>query len=223
MVLNNGKICLPSVNISSNKCYNRLLYYTPFCDSSSITCSFSYSAFADNNVNENACIKLWGNGAKYEIKSCNILRNTKVTLGSEGTIFTYGNTNIEDSCILENNATYIFRQASSSYTITLSNCTVDSTSNNGFLTTKNTVTKSFILALNHISTENYHSGYDSAGYLTPIIQSPSPSKKQIQCCTCGKFLYQPRLTDFFSLTSVFIFNFIHPNPSNKVENIFYYL
>jgi hypothetical protein len=151
-----GTHCYPSVNISMNKCYSRSgVYCVPFIDSNSVTSSLLYSTFADNIATQHTCIQLSNTGAKHEIKSCNILRNTQGNLGSRGTIATYGNTMIEDSCILENTATYIFYQVSSSYRITLSNCTVDSTSNNGYLTTQNTVTKSFILALNHMSTVVY--------------------------------------------------------------------
>jgi uncharacterized protein YgiB involved in biofilm formation len=87
----------------------------------------------------------------------------------------------KNSCILENNANTIFYQASS-YTITVSNCTVDRTSNNGCLTIQNTATKSFIFALNHMSTQNCHSEYDSAVTPTLFIQSPSSSKKRIRLC-----------------------------------------
>jgi hypothetical protein len=205
-----GTYLYPSINMSMNKCYGRSgIYCCPYKDSNSVTCSISFSSFVDNNATGFTCFMLYITGAKYEIKSCNILRNTQGTLNSEGTICTYGITNIEDSCILENKAKYIFHQYSS-YTITLSNCTVDSTSNNGYLTTRNTVTKSFIHALNHMSTQNCHSKYDSAAYLTPIIQS---SKKQILCCTCGRFFLQPQIRDVISLTSIFIFNFIHPYAS----------
>jgi hypothetical protein len=154
-----GKICFPSVNVSLNKCCGRAIYCYPTVDSNSITCSSTYSSFADNILTECTFLCLDVVGANYEIKSCNILMNTQDTLGSEGTIAAWGNLNIEDSCILENKATYIFRQGSSSYTITLSRCTVDSTSNNGYLTTRNTVTKGFIHALNHISTRYCYAKY----------------------------------------------------------------
>jgi hypothetical protein len=210
-----GKVCCPSVNISMNKCYYRSgIYCYPSIDSNSVVCSFTYSSFADNTAIGYTCIFIWMEGQKYEIKSCNILRNTQPIGNGEGIIYTNGNLMIEDSCILENKGTYIFRQDSSSYTITLSNCTVDLTSNNGYLTTKNTVTKSFILALNHMSTRNCHSEYDSAGTLTPIIQTPSSSKKQINCYTFVNFIYQCRLSDFFSFSSIFLFNFIHSDTSN---------
>jgi hypothetical protein len=132
-------------------------------------------------------------GAKIEMKNCNILRNTQGSLSSEGTIYTYGNLMIENSCILENKATYIF-YATSSGIITLSNCTVDGTGNTGSLIIQNTVTKSFILALNHLSTGNCETEYDVVGTLH---------------CTIGRCLCQPQLSDVVSLTSILIFNFIH--------------
>jgi hypothetical protein len=203
-----GNICFLSVNVSLNKCYGRsAIYCYPFSDLNSVTCSLTYSTFASNIALGHTCINLWMSDAKFEIKSCNILRNTQVSDTSDGIIHTCGNLAIENSCILENTATYIFYQSSSSYTITLTNCTVDTTTHNQNLIIQSTVTKSFILALNHFSTQNCHAGYDSVGNLTP-------PNKQIICFTHGKCLYQPRLGDFFSLTNVFIFNFIYPCASS---------
>jgi hypothetical protein len=207
-----GKICCPSVNMSMNKCqYRPGISCWPYKDSNSITCSLTYSSFTNNNANGHGCNFLNAGGSNYEIKSCNILRNTQGTLNSQGTIYTSGNLNIEDSCILENTATNTFYQASSYYTITISRCTVDKMTCNQNLVIQSTATKSFIIALNHISTHNCHSEYDSVGTLTPIIQlSPSSSKKKILCFTYGKFLHLPRICDLLSFASVFIFNFIHP-------------
>jgi hypothetical protein len=199
LCLFNGKACCPSVNMSLNKCYGRTIYCYPFTDSSSTICLFSYSSFTDNTLTGYTVFFLWRQGSKYEIKSCNILRNTQPLGNGEGIVYTYGNTVIEDSCILENKATYIL-YSESSYTTTLSNCTVDSTSKYGTVITQSTATKSFILALNHISTQNCHSKYDSAGTLTSIIQSPSSSKKRILLCTCGKFYNHSPIRDFVLLT-----------------------
>jgi hypothetical protein len=205
-----GKILCHSVNFSLNKCTGNQFYCYPSADSSYVTCSFTYSSFTDNTAIRCTCIVFNTGNANYEIKSCNILRNPQNELGTSGTIYANGNLMIEDSCILANTATYIFYQYSSTYTITLSNCTVDSTSNNQNLNIQNTVAKSFILALNHMSTQNCHSGYDSIGTLIPIIQTPTSSKKQIHCYTYVKCLNQSLLIDFFSLTCILIFNFIHP-------------
>jgi hypothetical protein len=208
MPLGRGNVFCPSINSSMNKCgYYSGIHCYPLNDLNYVTCSISYSSFADNFANKCNCVLL-NSPANFEIKSCNILRNTQAELDSYGTIRAAGNVNITDSCILENNANRNFHQTSS-YTITLSNSTVDSFSSNGYLTTRNTVTKSFILALKHISTLNCRSEYDAAGTLSPIIQTPSPSRKQKHCCTCGNLFHQSRLRDFFSLQSVFLFNFVH--------------
>jgi hypothetical protein len=208
--LENGNICCLSINMSINKCYSRsILYCYPYKDSNSVTCSFSYSSFAENNATGNTCILINTASAKNEIKSCNILRNTQVTLNTDGIICTAGNMVIKDSCILENKATYIFYGS-----ITLSNCTVDSTSNNGYLTTQSTATKSFILALKHMSTRNFNTEYDSVGTLTPITP-PSSSKKQKLCYTSGMHFCQCRISDFFSF-SIFIFSFINPYSYNDL-------
>jgi hypothetical protein len=150
----NGKIFCQSVNISMNECDCRSgIYCQPFYNSYSVTCSLSYSTFADNNEKSHICIYFNTRNAVFEIKSCNIIRNTQIS-SSYGTILARGNLMIEDSCILENNAYCIFYTDSSSYKITLSNCTVDSTSSDGNLIIRNTITKIFILALNHMSTQN---------------------------------------------------------------------
>jgi hypothetical protein len=209
--LNNGKILCPSVNFSMNKCFYYLFYFNPLCNSNSVTCSFSYSSFSDNIATQHTCLFLWTTGAKFEIESCNILRNTEGSVGSTGTIYTCGNLMIEGSCILENTATYNFCQGNSGYRITLSNCTVDKTASNGYLTIKNTVTKSFIHALNHMSTQNCHSEYDVGGTLTPITPHPPSRTKQIRYYTFGNSFNQCQLRDFISLIFVFIFNFIHLN------------
>jgi hypothetical protein len=103
-----GKVCCPSVNVSMNRCCHYSgFWFSTYVDSNSVTCSLSYSSIADNGATNYNCIGFWTTGANYEIKSCNILRNTQVS-SSCGTILTYGNLMIEDSCILENSAIYIF-------------------------------------------------------------------------------------------------------------------
>jgi hypothetical protein len=209
----NGKICFPSVNMSMNKCgYRPAFLCLPYSDSNSFTCSLTYSSIADNNATVQICIWFNTGGANYEIKSCNIIRNIQANLNNYGTITTDGALTIQNSCILKNIAPRIFH-ASSSYPITLSNCTVDSTSNNGYLTTKNTVTKSFIHALKHLSSRNCYAEYDSAGTLTPIAQS---SKKERLYYTCKRFFNQPPQINFISLVSVIIFKFIYPYASSDL-------
>jgi hypothetical protein len=194
--------------MSNNKYYGQAILYYPFKNSNYFTCSFLYSSFVDNVATYCILFLLWTTGAEYEIKGCNIVRSTHGNLNSYGAICTNGNLSIMDSCILENNANTIFYQDSSSYRITLSNSTTDKTTHNGYLTTQNTVTKSFILALNHMSTLYFHSEYDAVGYLTPIIQTPSSSKKQNQCYTGHKIFFLIRYEEIVSLISILILNFI---------------
>jgi hypothetical protein len=212
LCLEYGKIFCPSVNMSMNKCYQHSgIDCYPSIDSSSVTCSISYSTFADNIVSDCICNYFSIGSAKYDVKCYNILRNTHVS-NSYGIIYAAVNLKIEDSCILENTANYIFYSGSSSYTITLSNCTVDKISSDGYLTIQNTVTKSFILGLNHISTQNCHSEYDSAGTLTVIPYISYPTKKTFCYYHTCKNHYQARIGDLFSLALVFKVAFINPNP-----------
>jgi hypothetical protein len=202
--INNGKVCCLSVNSTMNRiAYRSGFYCFPFNDPNSVTGSLLYSSITDNNATLHGCVR-FERASNNEIKYCNILRNTQLSLNEQGTIVTDYNLKIDGSCILDNVANYIFYVHYSSYKITLSNCTVDKTSNNGYLTIQSTVTKSFILALNHMSTQNCHAGYYSAGCPTPITQL---------CYTCKNYFLQPRLRDVVSLTSLLIFNFIHPYAS----------
>jgi len=197
-----GVIYCPSVNISMNdcNCYSGF-FCTPYADASSVTCLLSYSSAVDNRATRYNFVWLNNGGVKYEIKCCNFLRNTQ-TSSSYGIFFTRGNTAINDCCILENKATYIF---------TLSNCTLDSTSHYNSFTMKNTVTKSFILGLDYLSTRNCHAEYDSAGTLTAIpYVSRTTTKSFCYYNTCKN---QARISELLSLVWVFIVSFIHPDPS----------
>jgi hypothetical protein len=197
-----GIIHCPSVNMSLNNCKQVSgIVFNPFVDASSVTSSSSYSTFADNSYTQNSVIWCNSGSAKYELKSCNILRNIEIS-GSYGTIFARGNLMVEDSCILKNVANYIFYQESSSHTITISNCTVDSNKKSGNVVTQKAATKSFIHGLNHMSTRNCHFEYDSAGYLTPNIQTPSPSKKKRPYCSCDCLYNQPTQGNLFLLICI---------------------
>jgi hypothetical protein len=198
-----GNIYCPSVNYSMNKCQYCSGVYYKNGGASSFTCLLSYSTFTDNIAMGHNCIMYDNVGNRCDIKSCNILRNIQNT-NSYGTIYTDRNLMIENSCILGNRAAYIFYQASS-YTITLSNCTVDLTTHVGNFISQNTATKSFVHTLNHMSTENCFGEYDSLGTLTP-------QNEKIIYYTCKK--NHARISEFFSLNSVFMIALIHPDPSN---------
>jgi hypothetical protein len=207
----NGKISCPFVNSSLNKCKCVSgLYCCPLSDSNCVTCSILYSSIADNIDTGWICIYLERSAANYEIKNCNILRNTQFSYNTCGTIWTYGDTMIANSCILENKANYVFYAVS--YTITLFNCTFDNATFYGNYKTTNTVTKSFILALKHMSTRNCHAQYDSAGTLTPIAPPLSSSNKNKLYYSCQRLLQG----SFVSLSSLLIILFIHPGASRDL-------
>jgi hypothetical protein len=201
-----GKIYCPSINVSVNECgIHSGIDTTSYPDSSSVCCSLTYSTIANNTARVQVCNAFY-NGAKCEIRCCNILRNSQYTT-NHGTFYVSAILTIRDSCILENTASRIFA-GSSSGTTTLINCTIDKTTNNGYLTIQNTATKSFIHGLNHMSTQNCHAAYDAAGYLTAV---PHVSTNIINCPTYKKD--QARIGDLFRLIYVFMVTFIHPNPS----------
>jgi hypothetical protein len=210
LYLNYGNIFCPSINMSMNKCYYYSgVYCYPYSDSSYVTCSLSYSSFTNNNSPDRTCLLFDRSGAKHEMKYCNVLRNTQGT-SNYGIIYAYGNSMIQDCCILENTATYIFFVNNPSYYITLSNCTVDSTSYNRNLVIQSTATKSFIHGLRHMSTQNCHAQYDSAGALTAVPYVPSQTTRALSnCyCTCKRNHILERISVFFSLDWVFIITFI---------------
>jgi hypothetical protein len=205
-----GKICYTSDNSSMNKCGYRTGFYC-YTSTNSAGTLLTYSSCTDNHALSAGCVRYEGSGAKNEIKCCNILRNTQDTT-SEGTFVTSQNLMIEDSCILENEATNIFYISSSTDKIIISNCTVDKTTYNQNLVIQKTVTRSFILALNHMSTQSCHAEYDTVGSLTVIPQcSCSIIIEQVVLHTCNH--HRARISDFFTLSSVFIIAFIHQNPS----------
>jgi hypothetical protein len=204
--LNYGNNYCSSVNSSMNKCgWRPGISCEPTADSSSVTCLVVYSTFVDNNATQARVICFGRSSANYEMKWCNILRNSQISLSTNGLIDIYGSTIIENSCIIENVADYIF-YSSTSITYTISNCTLDKTTNNGYLTTRNTVTKSFILTLNHMFTQNCHADHSTVDTLTPI--------KII--VTCRILSCPSHLRDFITLIFSFMFNFINPYPSADI-------
>jgi hypothetical protein len=206
LVLYCGKVYSSSINVSMNKCQYYSGFYCQSYTDSSVTCLIWYSSFTDNIASGYYCICQFNSGSKAEIKCCNVLRNTQGTPGSGGTIRFDGHSTVKDSCILMNTATNTF-YAYSSYIITVSNCTVDSTTHINSLVLTNTITKSFIHALNHLSTENCAAEYDSAGTLTAIALP----KKNTFHCSCN-YIFQSRISDLFSLIYLLMVTFIYSDP-----------
>jgi hypothetical protein len=194
--LRGGKVCCSSVNMSMNKCDVRpAIDCDSYGSSDSPTCSVTFSSFADNIAIRAISIFFSSGGSAYVIKSCNIIRNSNSEISS-GIVHSWKNLTIEDSCIIENNANIIFSVAST-FTITLSGCTLDKTTSSGTLTIQNTVTKSFVLALNHMSTRNCPAENDYLGMSIVFIQPLSFSNNQKLCHTRERFFYKLPPQTFF--------------------------
>jgi predicted outer membrane repeat protein len=210
LYLSCGKIRCQSINLSMNRCkYYPGIYCCPTIDSNPDTHSLSYSSITDTVNFGYICVGLSRGSSNFEIKYCNIIRNLQINPNAYGIIYANLNLIIKDSCILDNTVTYYF-YAEPSYKITVSNSTVDSTNHYNSFVLTNTITKSFINALDHISTQNCNSEYDSIGILTAIAP---PKKKKVFCNTCNC----RAVSDFFSLTFVFLVTFIHSNPYGNLN------
>ena len=214
-----GKININAMNISHNKCSSISgIYCSPFRDTNSNyqLCLISLSSFVNNTAHTNSmCMSFDVEITTKEIRTCNIVRNTQ-KCSENGIIYTYGNLNIIDSCLLGNDEKHCILYAQS-YTITIKNCTFEGSVNTGGIVkiTKR-VTKSFINALVHINTQKCVAQFDSVGDLTaPQLSTPNlPSSRNN--CNNSCFLKKPRIDMLGYLTYVFIITCLPTNPSNSI-------
>jgi hypothetical protein len=180
-----GNILCPSVNLTNNICY----YHTALlcAPTSSDTCRISYSSIVNNTANDNTCIYFYNSATSHYVESCNILNNNQ-TSSSSGIIYSNTNVNFKDSCIFGNDKiNNIFYVSSSSYKITISNCTIDDdifTNGRyyGSVTVIKTLERTFINALSHIVTRNCDSYFDSYGTLSVKPNTPSKSSRCLLSC-----------------------------------------
>jgi hypothetical protein len=189
-----GNILCPSINITDNSYYGwTALLCRPTTGTSSPTpypSCLSYSSFVNNTANgEYCCIYHENSGSTQCIDSCNIINN-KQTSSSHGIIYASGNLLIKDSCVIGNDEkNKVFYVSSSSYKITISNCTIDDDiftngRYSGTVTIIKTITNSFINALSHISTYHCDSYFDSYGTLSAKPNVPSKVSRCLLSCDC---------------------------------------
>jgi hypothetical protein len=179
-------ILFPSNNFTNNECYSN----PAFCchslrSSTSETCWITYCSVVNNTANGGSqCIRLYSSSSTHLIDTCNIINN-KQTSSSSGTIYTSTNILIKNSCILGNNeGKTVFY--TSSYKITVSNCTVDNNRYSGSVIFTKTAERSFIHALSHIATRICDSNIDSYGTLTAKPNIPSRSSRCLMSCICKR-------------------------------------
>jgi hypothetical protein len=179
--LSSDTILFPSNNFTNNECNRNPAFCCVSQRSSTLElCIVSYCSIVNNTANGGySCIRLYSSGSTHRIDTCNIINN-KQTSSYEGTISAFSNVLIKDSCILGNNeGNSVFYTSSSSYTITVSNCTVDNNrySGSGSVIFTKTAESSFIHALSHIVTRSCDSNFDSYGTFTVKLNIPSRSSR----------------------------------------------
>jgi hypothetical protein len=217
MYLIYGHILCPSVNITDNKCTSYTATYCGPVTGSSMSDIFcmTYSSIVNNTSNGgHSCLWLDRSGSSQRIDTCNIINN-KQTSSEQGTIYTYANLLIKDSCILGNNENNKVFYAYSSNKITISNCTIDDNifTNGryyGSVTVIKTITNTFINALSHISTHHCDSYFDSYGTLTAKPNVPSKKPRNLISCNC----ICPIIDALRFIQFLFLLTFLSSNPSN---------
>jgi hypothetical protein len=210
-----GNILCPSINLTNNECYgNTAIYCYPVSSSISDTFRMSYSSIVNNTANPGSgCILHDNSGSSHCIDTCNIINNQQTSSGL-GTIRANTKVFIKNSCILGNNiGKYVFY--TSSYSITISNCTIDDNSfvtgrYYGTITVNKTIEIAFINALTHIATQNCDSYFDSYGTLTV---------KPNCHCECPRFIVScnikyPMIDPIRSIKFILLLTMLPSDPAN---------
>jgi hypothetical protein len=122
---------------------------------------------------------------------------------------------IKDSCILGNYEKSRIFYVTSSGKVTLSNCTIDDDiftngRYTGSVTVIKTITKTFINALSHISTQLCDSYFDSYGTLTVEPTLPSQSPRYLMSCNCKRLT----IDLINSMQFIFLLTFLPSDPAN---------
>ena len=139
---------------------NSALKCEPIYSTNNLGTNIIYSSFADNNATSQSCISININDQAIEflIRNTNIIRNS-----GDRTIYTNGNTNMNECCIMKNIGDDIFYTESGGFTLT--DCSVDenidSYNTNNKPNIDNIATKSFIHVLIFHETGNCINTFDT--------------------------------------------------------------
>jgi hypothetical protein len=154
-----GNIIIKQTNFSSNSCNSQgPVTSHPSSNGNYVASSISYSTVANNVVTNRHCF-YFGSSYLYEIDSCNIISNSDQS-SNNGVILVYGSLNLRGSCIINNSATYLIQNVNG-YTITVTNCTIDSTNIcSGSTAIVSTPGTSFINRIKYIETALCYASYD---------------------------------------------------------------
>ena len=93
----------------------------------------------------------------YKMILCNVIKNAQGDHDNYGIFLSCGNTEVNDSCFIENFAKNIFYEKSMGYMITVSNCFFDEDveeKKNEYVTITNKISGSFMVSIAHILEED---------------------------------------------------------------------
>ena len=173
-----GKQLINSLNVSMNECKGTSgIYCYASYQSGSISTLISYSSFTNNSaVSENMCICFKRYPASYKMQTCNVISN-KQSNNNKGLIASYGEIMINDTCILNNEATLVVA-VYNGYTMTLMNTFLDKQEyKTGTIVIENGFATSFVNALIMLKTGKCDATFDKFGDLGGIV-----SKKKRSIC-----------------------------------------
>ena len=174
----NGQIIMNSLNISNNKCTQRSAIN---CGSSKksgeVTALFSYSTFVNNSATSGySCLYFYRGSSDYNYKmqSCNVISN-KQTSNSYGLISSYSPITINNTCILNNEATLVIA-VYNNFRMTLIDTFFDKENAKiGTIVVENGPATSFINALVMHETGKCIASFDSFGKLTAALSKQRKS------------------------------------------------
>jgi hypothetical protein len=146
-----GKVVFKQTNISSNLCHQvTSIRSNPTSNGNMAASTFSYLSITDNIDTLGYTVYL-SSSCLYEIDSCNFISNTDKT-SNRAIIITDGSLNLRGSCIINNAVPYAIENRGG-YSVTVTNCTIDSSIRySGAVSILSTPKTSFINNLKHIET-----------------------------------------------------------------------
>jgi hypothetical protein len=179
LLIYNGNILFPSLNITNNECS---LYPAYIISPTQGLTLITYSSIINNTaVVHYGCISHLDTGFSYCIDTCNIINNTQNSSSVYQMIIYSGqDLLIKNSCILgNNNGMHVFRVDSGQ--ITISNCSIDHDiiSNGryqGDVTFAITIESTFTHALSHIATQGCDSYFET---IKSIFHTPTETSEEV--------------------------------------------
>ena len=187
-------VLMSGTNISHNSCKRNSACYFAYGYHGTGSEYLISSSIVNNTYSDNVILYLGHDydGCSGNIKSCNIIYNGNIEGKASGSIIyqssDLGNTYINQSCILNNIAQYIFDGFSDNFYY-LTNCTIDKASSQVDVDMyfEEEASKSFINALVHIKTGNCEAMFDSVGSLSVLMTKKT--RNPLLCIThCGRRL-----------------------------------